>query len=437
MDNIRGLWQEAAEYLKPKMNALSYNNWIANLVPARVENNRLYLIAESELAKKTLTNLYTEAITEALNTVSDRELSVAFITENESIPETPTNNGNPPPMLNPKYTFDTFVVGESNKFAHAACTAVAKKPAMAYNPLFIYGGVGLGKTHLMHAIGHAIYEANPNAKVMYVTCEAFTNELIQSVRDNSNAEFRKKYRDIDVLMVDDVQFLQGKVSTQSEFFHTFNTLFVADKQIVLTSDRPPKEIPTLDARMYSRFECGLVADINAPDFETRAAILRKRADMDNIQISNEVINYIAEKIQSNIRELEGAFTRVVAYSQLSGERITNTLVDKVLTDLLQRSVSRRITPEIIIQAVSDYYQYSTEDITGKKRDKRVSTARQLCMYLCRRILDLSYEDIGTVLGGKHYTTVMYACEKIAEELERSSRGELKVAIEDIEARLQL
>ncbi|NLB62124.1 MAG: chromosomal replication initiator protein DnaA [Clostridiales bacterium] len=437
MENIRGLWQEASEYLKQKISPISYNNWFANLVPARTENNKLLLIAETDLAKKTLTNMYTETVAEALNAVGARGLTVAFITESESIDETPIENGTTPPMLNPKYTFDTFVVGESNKFAHAACTAVASKPAMTYNPLFIYGGVGLGKTHLMHAGGHAIYESNPKLKVLYVTSETFTNEMIQSVRDNSNAEFRKKYRDIDVLMVDDVQFLAGKTSTQSEFFHTFNTLFVADKQIILTSDRPPKEIPTLDARMYTRFECGLVADINSPDFETRAAILRKRADMDHIVVSNDVINYIAEKVQSNIRELEGAFTRVVAYSQLSGDKITNTLVDKVLTDLLQRSVSRRITPEIILQVVSDYYQYSVDDLTGKKRDKRVSNARQLCMYMCRKILDLSFENIGTAIGGKHYTTVMYACEKISEELEKNARGEMKIAIEDIEARLQL
>jgi len=325
------------------------------------------------------------------------------------------------PSLNLKYTFDTFVVGNSNRFAHAASLAVAQSPAKAYNPFFIYGGVGLGKTHLMHAIGHYILEQDPSCKVLYISSERFTNELINSIRDDKNVEFRNKYRTIDVLLIDDIQFIAGKERTQEEFFHTFNALHDANKQIVISSDRPPKEIPTLEERLRSRFEWGLITDIQPPDFETRIAILQKKAMMENLVVPSDVINFIATKIETNIRELEGALIRIVAYSSLTDSPIDLSLAEQVLKDILPDEKPKQVTSQQIIEEVGSYFSVSPEEFKSKKRTKDVAFARQVAMYLCCELTDLSLPKIGEEFGGRDHTTVIHARDKIANDANKDSQ----------------
>ncbi len=321
-------------------------------------------------------------------------------------------------MLNPKYTFDSFVIGNSNRFAHAASLAVAESPAKAYNPLFIYGGVGLGKTHLMHAIGHYILNNNPKSQVVYVSSEKFTNELINSIKDDKNVEFRNKYRNIDILLVDDIQFIAGKERTQEEFFHTFNALYEANKQIIISSDRPPKEIPTLEDRLRSRFEWGLIADIQAPDFETRMAILKKKADVEKLNIPNEVMVYIATKIKSNIRELEGALIRIVAFSSLTNKEISVDLASEALKDIISSKQTRQVTIDIIQEVVANYYNLKIEDLKSARRTRNIAFPRQIAMYLSRKLTDMSLPKIGEEFGGRDHTTVIHAYEKISNNLKK-------------------
>ena len=321
--------------------------------------------------------------------------------------------------LNPRYTFDTFVVGANNNLAHAASLAVAESPGEIYNPLFIYGGVGLGKTHLMHSIAHFILKNNPKAKILYVTSEKFTNELIDAIRNKNNistTEFREKYRNNDVLLIDDIQFIIGKESTQEEFFHTFNALHEAKKQIIISSDKPPKEIETLEERLRSRFEWGLTVDIQSPDYETRMAILRKKEELEGYNIDNEVIKYIATHIKSNIRELEGALTKIVALSKLNKKEITLELAEEALKDLISPNAVREITPELIINVVADHYKIQPSDITSSKRNKEVVYPRQIVMYLCRHMTNTSLQAIGKELGGKDHTTIIHGADKITAEL---------------------
>jgi chromosomal replication initiator protein len=320
----------------------------------------------------------------------------------------------PQNILNPKYLFDTFVIGSGNRFAHAASLAVAEAPAKAYNPLFIYGGVGLGKTHLMHAIGHYVLEHKPNAKVVYLSSEKFTNEFINSIRDNKAVEFRNKYRNVDVLLIDDIQFLAGKESTQEEFFHTFNTLHEESKQIVISSDRPPREIPTLEDRLRSRFEWGLITDITPPDLETRIAILRKKAKAEGLDIPNEVMLYIANQIDTNIRELEGALIRVVAYSSLINKDINADLASEALRDIIPSSKPKVITILEIQRTVGEHFSVKLEDFKAKKRTKSVAFPRQIAMYLSRELTDYSLPKIGEEFGGRDHTTVIHAHEKISK-----------------------
>ena len=335
--------------------------------------------------------------------------------------------------LNPKYTFNSFVIGNSNRFAHAASLAVAESPAKAYNPLFIYGGVGLGKTHLMHAIGHYILQNNPNAKVVYVSSEKFTNELINAIKDDKNEEFRTKYRSVDVLLIDDIQFIAGKERTQEEFFHTFNTLHEANKQIILSSDRPPKEIPTLEDRLRSRFEWGLIADIQAPDFETRMAILKKKADVEKLNVPNEVMVYIATKIKSNIRELEGALIRIVAYSSLTNREITVDLASEALKDIISNKQNKSITIDLIQDVVATYFNLRVEDLKSQRRTRNVAYPRQIAMYLSRKLTDMSLPKIGEEFGGRDHTTVIHAYEKISESLNRDES--LEHTLNDITKKL--
>ena len=315
--------------------------------------------------------------------------------------------------LNFRYTFDSFVIGHGNRFAHAAALAVAESPASAYNPFFLYGGVGLGKTHLMQAIGHRVLLKTPNAKILYTTSEAFTNELINSIRDDKAVQFRNKYRNIDVLMVDDIQFIAGKERTQEEFFHTFNALYEAHKQIVVSSDRPPKEMLTLEERLRSRFEWGLTADIQPPDFETRIAILKKKAETSGITISNDLLAFIATKIMSNVRKLEGALIRVVAYASLTNNEIDLALVDQVLKDVsTPEKDTLNVSIDLIKKAAAEFYALNVEDLSAKIRTNKIATARQVAMFLARTITGASLPKIGAEFGGRDHTTVLYACEKI-------------------------
>ena len=321
--------------------------------------------------------------------------------------------------LNPKYTFDTFVVGSNNKFAQAAALAVAESPGDTYNPLFIYGGAGLGKTHLMHSIAHFIIDHDENSKVLYVTSEEFTNELIETIRNGNNSamtKFREKYRNIDVLLVDDIQFIIGKESTQEEFFDTFNTLHGANKQIILSSDRPPIDMDILEDRIRSRFEWGLLADIQSPDYETRIAILRKKQELDGYSVSDDVIEYIASNIKSNIRELEGALNKIIAYANLEKREINIDLAEQVLRDIISPNEKKVITPEFIIDTVADHFDITPSDIVGSKRSSKIVFPRQIAMYLCREMLDAPLTGIGKMMGDRDHTTVMHGIEKIEKEM---------------------
>lgn len=331
--------------------------------------------------------------------------------------------------LNPKYVFDNFVTGGFNRIAHAAALAVAKEPGKTYNPLFMYGGVGLGKTHLMHAIGHEVLKNDPTKRVLYITCEKFTNELINAIRDNSTEAFRQKYRHIDLLMVDDVQFLTKKIQTQEEFFHTFNALYQSNKAIVLSSDRPPHEIQTLEERLKSRFASGLLADIQVPDLETRIAILKKKAMLENLDVPNEALIYIAGRIDNNIRELEGALTRVVAYASLTGSKITTELVAESLKNIFPDNTTKEITLEIIREVVASHFKLNIDDLNSSKRNKNLAVPRQIAMYLCRELTDTSLPQIGEFFGGRDHTTVLHAYKKIAKD--RTSNIQLDKTVQEL------
>ena len=327
--------------------------------------------------------------------------------------------------LNAKYTFDSFVVGNNNKFAHAAALAVAEAPASSYNPLYIYGGVGLGKTHLMHAIGNEILKNNKNAKVLYVTSETFTNQLINAIKDNKNEQFRTKYRNIDVLLIDDIQFIAGKDSIQEEFFHTFNTLYESGKQIILSSDKPPKDIQLLEDRLKSRFEWGIIADISNPDYETRLAILRKKAQLDNILIDDDILSNIATRIDSNIRELEGTLNKLIAKASLTNSPITMEMAERAINDIVSQQ-EKVISSDYIQEVVGKYFNINPKDLKGSKRSNDITFPRQIAMYLCRNVANMSLPQIGKDFGKRDHTTVMHACSKIEKEIKEKSNTKLIV-----------
>ena len=334
--------------------------------------------------------------------------------------------------INPKYTFDTFVVGENNNIAHAASLAVSESPGEIYNPLFIYGGVGLGKTHLMQAIGNFIIQQNSSLKVKYVTSEVFTNELIESIRtekNTSNKNFREKYRNVDVLLIDDIQFIVGKESTQDEFFHTFNTLREAKKQIIISSDRPPKDFETLEERLRSRFEWGLIVDISPPNYETRMAILRKKEELEGYNVDNSILDYIATNVKSNIRELEGSLNKLVAYSKLTRSEINMEFAENVLKDIISPNAHREITPDLIIQIVAEHFGITTADISSQKRSNEIAYPRQIAMYLCRSMTDVPYETIGNYMGKRDHSTIKYGVDKIAKDM--NSNESLKNTVDII------
>ncbi len=428
LENIHELWNATLEQMKEKISKPSFETWLKATKAHSLDEDTLTIIAPNEFARDWLENQYQKLIKETLIEVTGSELKTKFIipeTKEESLedvklsskpPDLKDGEESPTSMLNSKYTFDTFVIGSGNRFAHAASLAVAEAPARAYNPLFIYGGVGLGKTHLMHAIGHYVLDHNPNAKVVYITSEKFTNEFINSIRDNKAVNFRNKYRSVDVLLIDDIQFLAGKEQTQEEFFHTFNTLHEESKQIVISSDRPPKEIPTLEDRLRSRFEWGLITDITPPDLETRIAILRKKAKAEGLEIPNEVMLYIANQIDTNIRELEGALIRVVAYSSLINRDINASLAAEALKDIIPNKKPKVITIGDIQEVVAEKFNIRMEDFPAKKRTKSVAFPRQIAMYLSRELTDASLPKIGEEFGGRDHTTVIHAHEKITNML---------------------
>ncbi|MEW6183280.1 MAG: chromosomal replication initiator protein DnaA [Bacillota bacterium] len=417
---ISQVWGEILSDLENVVAKHSFENWLKPLRPVAYSDKTVYIAAPNNFSRDWLTQSYAPLLKQAFSRALGTELAVRFILADEvpfyTSPQ-PVNDFNSSPALNPKYTFDSFVIGNANRFAHAAALAVAEAPARAYNPLFIYGGVGLGKTHLMHAIGQHIISKGNLLRVSYVTTEKFTNELIDALKMNATIKFREKYRSMDVLLIDDIQFLAGKERTQEEFFHTFNTLYEASHQIVISSDRPPKEIPTLEERLRSRFEWGLISDIQPPDLETRVAILRQKAQSENIIVPDETLIHIADKIRTNIRELEGAFIRVVAFAALTNNPVTPETASTVLKDAFNISRPKDISVDMIQDAVASYYNLKHEDFKTKKRTRSVSYPRQIAMYLTRELTDLSLPKIGECFGGRDHTTVLHACEKITVELQ--------------------
>ena len=434
--SLSSLWPRVLDLLKNELTEISYNTWIRTIEPLSVNSNTIELGVPTDFNKGILESRYLALISNAVRQISSREYTIIVsLPSQESSKkhsgsnETTYNEELSNSILNPKYTFDTFVIGNGNRLAHAASVAVSEAPAQAYNPLFLYGGVGLGKTHLMHAIGHYILSQNPSSKVLYVSSEKFTNELINAIKDDRNEEFRSKYRNIDVLLIDDIQFIGGKERTQEEFFHTFNALYEANKQIIISSDRPPKEITTLEDRLRSRFEWGLTADIQSPDLETRIAILQKKAQLENLFIPNDVLVFIADKVISNIRELEGALNRVIAYSSLTETDISVDLCAEALKELLSAANTKVINTTHIIETVSRYFDLRPEEFKSQKRNRSISFPRQIAMYLCRDIIGLSLPKIGDEFGGRDHTTVIHAVQKIEEETH--SNLETKRTVEEL------
>lgn len=449
MGNIDDLWEQTLKIIEQKISKPSFETWLKSTKAISLKGTTLIVEAPNEFAREWLDGNYKDILTEILYDLVGENMTLRFVIPNTNLEEEPvtpstatkkqtkqeTSTDSPNSMLIPKYTFETFVIGSGNRFAHAASLAVAEAPAKAYNPLFIYGGVGLGKTHLMHAIGHYVLEHNPDAKVVYLSSEKFTNEFINSIRDNRPEDFRNKYRNVDILLIDDIQFLAGKESTQEEFFHTFNALHEENKQIVISSDRPPKEIPTLEDRLRSRFEWGLITDITPPDLETRIAILRKKAKAEGLDIPNEVMLYIANQIDTNIRELEGALIRVVAYSSLENKDINADLAAEALKSIIPSSKPKAITIKDIQREVGEEYGIKMEDFVSKKRTKTIAFPRQIAMYLSRELTDSSLPKIGEEFGGRDHTTVIHAHDKISKMLDEDPQ--LKKQIEEIKNRLKV
>lgn len=444
------IWDKVLEIAQERISNTSYQTFIKDTQLYSLKNDEAIILVSLPFNASWLNQRYSEIMQAIIYDVIGYEVKPHFISEDELASY---NNVNTQEVQEPQVqhssiddktwgkeqfnmhnTFDTFVIGPGNRFPHAASLAVAEAPAEAYNPLFIYGGVGLGKTHLMHAIGHHVLSNKPNAKVIYTSSEKFTNEFIKSIRDNETEAFREKYRKIDVLLIDDIQFIQNKEQTQEEFFHTFNELHQNNKQIVISSDRPPKEIAKLEDRLRSRFEWGLIVDITPPDYETRMAILQKKIEEENLDIPPEALNYIANQIQSNIRELEGALTRLLAYSKLQGKPITTELTAEALKDIIQSPKSKKITIQDIQKIVGQYYSVRIEDFSAKKRTKSIAYPRQIAMYLSRELTDFSLPKIGEEFGGRDHTTVIHAHEKIANDIKSDST--FKQEVENLEKEIR-
>ena len=434
MEQIIEKWEEILRTVKEEheLTDISFKTWLEPLKVFDVKDNTLYiLVPDEQMGLNYITKKYTLPIKVAVAEIIGKDYEIEFV-----LPEQAKSMRTPKPMafvntesidkssLNPNYTFDTFVVGNNNKLAHAASLAVAESPGEVYNPLFLYGGVGLGKTHLMHSIAHFIQSNNPDVKILYVSSETFTNELIEAIRNGNNTamkKFREKYRNIDVLLIDDIQFIIGKESTQEEFFHTFNALHSAGKQIILTSDKPPKDMETLEERIRSRFEWGLMADIGAPDYETRMAILRRKVESDDMSLSDDILNYIANNIKSNIRELEGALNKLLAYSNLEKTEITMEIAKKELQNIITPDKPREITPQLIIEVVSEHFQISLDQMISKNRSNEIARPRQIAMYLCKTMTDIPLDSIGSLLGGRDHSTIIHGIKKIADEYDSNEQ----------------
>ena len=424
------------ELLKPEVTKISYDTWILPLDIRSIDGDNIVFTTISEFQKDFIENKYRSLIFNTLRYITNKDwtFSVIDLSKEESNDEVvikDNSNTNSAEIetnkstLNPKYTFETFVVGNSNRFAHAAALAVGNEPGKAYNPLFLYGGVGLGKTHLMHAIGNRILQNNNQTNVLYVTSEKFTNQLINAIKDNKNEVFRNKYRSIDVLLIDDIQFIAGKERVQEEFFHTFNSLYEDGKQIIISSDKPPRDIQFLEDRLKSRFEWGLLADISCPDYETRLAILRKKAQDENILIDDFILSDIANKIDSNIRELEGVFNKIVARASLIHSPITIELAENIINEFKYES-EKVISCDFIKETVAKYFSINKDDLSGNKRSNDIAFPRQIAMYLCREIANMSFPQIGVDFGGRDHSTVMHACKKIEKEIKEKNNTKLIV-----------
>ena len=446
---IKENWGSVLDYLKEEFDIsdVSYKTWLAPLLLHSCSNQELILIAPDQVTKEYITKRYQKILKVAIEEETGLAVTPVFLLADEVDQEAPKQENIPVQKedldyslikkanLNPKYTFDTFVVGPNNNLAHAASVAVAESPGQVYKILYIYGGVGLGKTHLMHAVAHYILRENPEAKILYITSETFTNDYVESIRNNKSAEFRNKYRDLDVLLIDDIQFIVGKTGTQEEFFHTFNSLTERNKQIIISSDKPPKAIDNLEERLRSRFEWGLMVDIQPPNFETRMAILRKKEEMEGYNIDDEVIKYIATYIKSNIRELEGALTRIVAKAKLEKTEINVSMAQKILEDLIGADAvgGNALTVERIISTVAEQYGVQASDLYSKKKNQEIALPRQIAMYLCCELTTTPLQQTGKILGGRDHSTIIHGRDKIADEILRDEK--LKANIDILKKKL--
>ncbi len=469
-NNFMKIWSQALEILQEEISPVGYKTYVEVMVPRIVDNNTLCFLSPSNYHIDVCKKRYLDLIENTLSFLTKKSYNITFEAK-EIIPDNPDEEDNnisnfqtpkdntidiekadnknttdnidnkstndnkvDDSRLNSRYTFDNFIIGSNNRFAHAAAVAVSESPGKKYNPLFIYGGVGLGKTHLMQAIGNAMYKSNPNLKMIYATGELFANELVSAIMTDKNESFRKKYRNIDLLLIDDIQFLAGKEKCQEEFFHTFNTLFESGKQIVLTSEKPPKEIPLLEDRLKTRFEMGLSVDIQAPDYETRLAILRKKAEKERYIINDDILVRIATKVKSNIRELEGVFNKLVAYTSFTKNDLTTEIVDNTIESILVKN-TKILTSKLIMQVVCKFFNIKVNDIVSDKRSNNVAYPRQIAMYLCREVANMSFPSIGKDFGGRDHSTVLHAYSKIKDEYENNS--ETKDLIEDIKKALSV
>lgn len=434
MNIVEKNWNQILNKMKQEYcsSNIAYNTWVAPLTVYEVKDNTVYILVKLKASLEHIEEKYLLPFKVCIAEITGVEYEVAFVTENIAVIQekkdiavknTRVNAIYEKANLNPKYTFDTFVVGSNNRFAHAASVAVAESPGESYNPLFLYGGVGLGKTHLMHSVAHYILKHDPSKKVLYVTSETFTNELIEALKVGKNGNemamtsFREKYRNNDVLLIDDIQFIIGKESTQEEFFHTFNELHMAKKAIIISSDKPPKDMETLEERIRSRFEWGLITDIGSPDYETRMAILRRKKDMDDFELDDEILDYIATNIKSNIRELEGALNKLLAYSNLEHKQITMEVAIEELQNIISPDKPKEITPQLIIDVVCEHFGITLDQIKSKSRSNDIAKPRQIAMYLSKNMTDASLDSIGSLLGGRDHSTIIHGINKITDEYE--------------------
>jgi chromosomal replication initiator protein len=441
MQSFKEVWDGVCSYCKTKISDVAFKTWIYCMEPVELKDSEAVFFVRSDFQRNIIYDRYKDLLTSGFEATLGFPVNIKIVTEDDK-PEsyhshhdflvTPNNDDDIEKSCassDYEYTFNTFIVGSSNKFAHAATLAVATTPAMAYNPLFIYGGSGLGKTHLLHAMMHEIEKNHPDLNILYIKGEDFTNDLVESIRQNNQIQFRSKYRKTNVLLVDDIQFIAGKESTQEEFFHTFNSLYESKKQIVLTSDRPPKEIQTLEERLRTRFEWGLIADIQPPDFETRLAIIKRKAELLGISIPDEVSEYIANRLKNNIRQLEGAVKKMKAYNLLAGDPPSITIAQNAIRDVLNDNQPVPVTVDRIVSEVSRTFGVSADDLRGKMRSGNISTARQVAMYVVREITQMSTSSIGSEFGSRDHSTVVYAIQKVIEDMQ--NKPHFKATVEDI------